>query len=81
MNRGNIYNRILLSCILSLIILSLLYPGTLHIHKVTGKLSVIDILDLEVTEKQLRSLLSAITSSSNSYNDIYLNFIDSVIIY
>ena len=69
-------------CLLvSLSISFLLYLATLHIHKVTGKLSVIDILDLEVTEKQLRSLLSAITSSSNSYNDIYFNFIDSVIIY
>ena len=69
-------------CLLvSLSISFLLYLGTLHIHKVTGTLSVIDILHLEVTEKQLRSLLSAITSSGNSYNDIYFNFIDSVIIY
>ena len=60
----------------SLIIYSLLYLDTLCTHKVTSKLSVIDILHLQVTETQLRLLSYAVSSSGTIYNDLYFKYID-----
>ena len=70
---------------------SLHYVDPLCTHKVSSKLSVIGILDLQVTEKQLRSLLYAVqfqflslaAASGSNYllgyelYSIYLLFVDS----